>query len=200
MINTKCNNIHKYGPFKKKNNEFYRTCLKCNKKTKYPNYQDIEKEYNNQLITDYIINIISKKDINKLQNNIYFYKYIICLFDNNSYIFLSKTEQTKLIDSLKELNYYFNKNDKIKYDLTKDIINYLKKYFTNYNNEIENKYNEKTLDLLDKEYIILSTKLNIELESIIENEENTIVTINEKDEEINNSIDFQLNEIENESN
>ena len=103
MTNIKCNNIHKYGPFKKNSENFYRDCLICNKKTKYPICKEIEKEYNNQKITDYIINIIIKKDINKIQNNNYFLRLICCLFDNISYLYLSENNQSQLQESLKEL-------------------------------------------------------------------------------------------------
>ncbi|MBR3161907.1 MAG: hypothetical protein IKF19_04175 [Bacilli bacterium] len=199
MTKTKCNNIHKYGPFKKNDNSFYRECLKCNKKATYPIYEEIEKEYNNQKITNYIIEIIIKKKVTNIQNSSYFFRLILSLLDNISYTYLSNSNQNKILKSIQELNIYFNKKDKNKLTLIKQSINYLEKYFNNYNKELENNYDENILDSLDKNYLILMTKLHIELENIIKNEENTLVTIDSNYNSKNTTISINLNEAENES-
>lgn len=199
MINNKCNNIHKYGPFKKNNEIFFRICLKCNKKTTYPISNEIENEYNNQKITNYIIEIIATKKINKIQDSNYFFKLVASLLDNISYIYLTENNQKKLLDSLKELNKYFNKQNIKRHELINETTKYLKKYLINYNNEIINKYNEKVLELLDNEFIILQSKMNLELNYITSNEEKTTVTINNKYQEIDNNININFNELENES-
>ena len=198
MININCSNTHKYGPFKKSNKTFYRICLKCNKKTHYPICEEIETEYNNQKITNFIIEIISKKEINKIQNSNYFFRLITCLIDNISYIYLTKENQEKLIISLNELNNYFNKQEKNRFELIKEAIKYSNKYFINYNNEIDNNYNESKLSSLDKSYLILTSKINKELETIIENEESTTITIDNISQETEN-ITINYNEIESET-
>ncbi len=199
MINNKCHNMHKYGPFEKNNNNYYRKCLRCNKKNYYPLNDEIKNEYNNQRIINYIIEIIIKKDLNRIQNNNYYFRLIICLLNNISYIYLSEINQNKLLQSLKELNIYFNKNNKDRYKLIDKTINYHKKYFIIYNNEINSIYNEKELEKLDNNFININEKIDIELEKIIFNEENSIISIKNSINQKNNNIEFNLNEIESET-
>ena len=199
MKNNKCNNIHKYGPFIKENNYFYRVCLKCNKKTTYPFSNEIENEYNNQLITNNIIDIITNKKINIIQDNNYFFKLTASLIDNISYIYLDQNHQEELLNSLQEFNTYYNKKNTQRYNITKELVKYLKEYLTNYNNEINNNYDENILNTLDNDYINLYKKISIELSSIISNEENTTITIDNEYSETNDEITLNINEAENEA-
>ncbi|MEE3342539.1 MAG: hypothetical protein VZS44_00400 [Bacilli bacterium] len=198
MTNKKCN-IHKYGPFKKNEDNYYRICLKCNKKTLYPNDKEIENEYNNQRLTDFIIDIIITKKINIIQNSNYYFKLIATLIDNISYTYLIEKRQLELLESIKELNKYYNNQDNENYILINDIVKYIEKYLTNYNNEINNKYSNKELELLDNDFNSIKNKINIELNTILSEEENTTITIEDNINETDNNININLNEAENES-
>ena len=59
MNKQKCTNMHEYGPFIKSKNSFYRICNICKKRQTYPNTDEINNEYENQILTKYIIDIIN---------------------------------------------------------------------------------------------------------------------------------------------
>ena len=179
MINIKCNNMHKYGPFIKNNEGYQRTCLKCKKKTQYPNVEDITKEYNNQYITNSIIDIIIEKKIKIINTSDYFTKIITILLDNTSYIFLTENKQNKLITSIKEINNYYNNNNEERYTLIDEFKNYLIKYFNNYNKEIGNIYNDKDLEIIDNMFQKLKIKFSNEFLKITDTEENNTIELTE---------------------
>ena len=198
MMN-KCNDMHKYGPFKKNDDCFYRVCLKCNKKTNYPVCDEINEVYSKQVIVEYITNILIKKDLNIIQNDNYFFRLIVCLLDDVSYVYLSGDEQKKLLESIREFNsYYYINKDMDRYNMVNDAVSYLNDYFFNYNQEIRNIYDEELSDKLDNDYIFVNRKLDLELENIISSEENTVVTV---DDEVNvtDGLEIELDELQNES-
>lgn len=195
MMNVK----HKYGPFKKNEDKFYRVCLKCGKKTQYPFNDEINDEFNNQRITDYIIDTIIRKDFSLVQNGNYFFRLVSCLLDNISYIFIDTKVQDILIKSLRDLNDYFNFDDENRFNIINDIICYLEDFFVNYNNEINDLYDDNLCDELDSRYIVLNNSVEIELNGIILSEDNTVVEIEDDVDEVASEIDISLNEIENES-
>ena len=198
MMN-KCNDMHKYGPFKKNDDCFYRICLRCNKKTNYPICDEINDIYNRQIIVEYITNILIKKDLSIIQNDNYFFRLIACFLDDISYVYLSDSEQKKLLKSIREFNdYYYSNKDMNRYNIVSDAINYLNDYFYNYNQEIKNIYDEELSYKLDDDYIFINRKLDLELENIILSEENTVVTVVD---EINmtDNVEIDFDELQNES-
>lgn len=195
MINIK----HKYGPFKKNKDYFYRVCLKCGKKTQYPLNEEIMNEFNNQRITDYVIDIIIGKNIDLILDEDYFLKLLSCLLDNISYIYLNNNKQDKLIKSLRELNSYYNNDDDERFTLIDDTVCYLNDYFENYNNEIKDIFDDDLLESLDDRYITLNNGYDIVINDIMLSEDSTTVEINSDINEEINDMNITLSEAENES-
>ena len=182
------NERHKYGPFEKNENNYYRVCLKCGKKSLYPLDIDIDKEYDKQRVTNYMIDIIMNKDVATIIDEDYFLKLVASLFDNISYIYLDNKKQGRLIRSLCELNEYYNKDNDVRYDLISDTAIYFKDFFDNYNNEIKDIYDDDLCDVLDERYSVINDRYDSEIYIILLREDNVIVKIDDnidEDEEDN---------------
>ena len=73
MNKQKCTDMHEYGPFIKSKKNYYRICNTCKKKQTYPITDEINNEYENQILTKYIIDIIIQEKINLIPTNEYFF-------------------------------------------------------------------------------------------------------------------------------
>ena len=190
MNKQKCTDMHEYGPFIKSKSNYYRICNICKKKQTYPITDEINNEYENQILTKYIIDIIIQEKINLIPTNEYFFKLISCLCDHTSYIYANSIKKKKLIIKLQTLNIYYNTGIKERYDIVDNYINYLIKINKNTKNTTEKELNKQ-----DEMYYQLQNNFNQELELIHNNEENNTIEIEDNTKNIKNN-NMELQEIE----